>query len=516
MATPKKEKVKKLSINKLSSGELDDLSGLVLKAKSNLVDYRKYLLELDNKREVPSPAFHYKWSDILLNSNKSFAIEGFRESAKDQIVMRSFPLYTLSFPNKDLSYIVLIMANATLVEKKMKEIQREFFSNSLLSSGVIEVVEQSASAFEVKIAGLNGEVIKIRIEGYGKGSSIRGLSWINRRPDVIVMNDVQDTQDSRSDTTMDTDFDWFLDDVLFLGRDSRIFMIGNNLGEKCIIERIARTEGMYGFEFMRVPIADGTQQDSVPSWPEMFSMDYILAEREQYAKEGKLSIWTRNRMCECVAEEDRCFSASDFQYFAQSDMMRIAGSCNIYLRVDPSAGVKDANDPSAFIVLGINKDNNWFIFDIINKRMKQSEKVDTVFQLASKWRLNNVGIENSKEGIILSQDLRDQMPRRNIFFQLVEVKHGNTAKEARIEALEPRFKSKSVWFPQGAQWLPELEQQLIMFSRSGKMTLHDDIIDCLAYFTQKTQQPIANINESQTNSALSNLPRNSSISLKFR
>lgn len=516
MATPPKKRSNKVTINKLSNEELDTLASLVLKAQQNLVDYRKYLLELDNKREVPSPKFHYDWSDILLKGDKSFAIEGFRESGKDQLVMRSFPLYTLSFPNPNLSYIVLIMANATLVEKKMKEIQREFFSNDLLSSGVIEVIEQSASAFEVKLAAGSNKTVKVRIEGYGKGGSIRGLSWVNRRPDVVVMNDIQDIQDARSDATLDNDFDWFLDDVLFLGRDSRIFMIGNNLGEKCIIERIARTEGNYGFEFRRVPIADGTTEDSTPAWPEMFSMQYILDEREKYAKEGKLSIWTRNRMCECVADEDKCFRPEDFLYFDQSDLMRIAGTCNLYLRIDPSAGVREANDPSALIVLGINKDNNWFVFDIINKRMKQSEKIDAVFQLASKWPIKNVGVENSKEGIILMQDLRDQMPRRNIFFPLIEVKHGNTKKEARIEALEPRFKSRSVWFPQAAHWLPELEQQLTMFSRSGKMTLHDDIIDCLAYFTQVTQAPIDTIDNLNNNQSSRNLPRHSSIKLRMK
>lgn len=41
-----------------------------------------------------------------------------------------------------------------------------------------------------------------------------------------------------SDSVLEKDYNWFLSDIVFLGKKSRIFMIGNNLGESCLIERV--------------------------------------------------------------------------------------------------------------------------------------------------------------------------------------------------------------------------------------------------------------------------------------
>ena len=40
------------------------------------------------------------------------------------------------------------------------------------------------------------------------------------------------------ETVTESDWEWFLTDIIFLGRNSRIFMIGNNLGDRCIVETI--------------------------------------------------------------------------------------------------------------------------------------------------------------------------------------------------------------------------------------------------------------------------------------
>ena len=384
------------------------------------------------------------------------------------------------------------MANSKIASKKLKEIEREFLGNRVISSNVKNIIEQSGDAFEVSFNDPNSTAgtITVRIEAYGKGGAIRGASWGTRRPDIIIVDDIQSSEDARSETILNDEWRWFLDDIKFLGRVSRIFMIANNLGERCIIERIHRGEGDFGFICEKVPVADGLLEDSKPAWPERYTMKQILKDRDSYRDAGELSIWTRNMMCECVAEEDRIFQREMFRYYDSSDTQKIARTCNVYLRIDPSAQVKESSDPSAFVVIGINGDNNYFWLDVVNKRLKHSEKIDTVFQLCTKWDFMNVGVENSKEGIILMQDLIEQMPKRNIFFKLVELKHGNKAKEIRIEALEPLYKSNIVWFPNRADWLTEVEQQHIMFSKTGKMTLHDDIIDAAAYIRQHTQQPI--------------------------
>ena len=55
----------------------------------SLVRFRE--VHLAGEKDVPSAEFHYRWSDILLNGREHYAIEGFRESGKDQVVFSEQP-----------------------------------------------------------------------------------------------------------------------------------------------------------------------------------------------------------------------------------------------------------------------------------------------------------------------------------------------------------------------------------------------------------------------------------------
>ena len=171
--------------------------------------------------------FHEEWSEILLNGRSHFAIEAFRESAKTQIVIRANLLHALTFPQESRSYLVIICATQRTASKKLLDVSREYLASKEMTGLMKSVTENSGLAFEVNYhTGLS-----VRIEAYGKGAAVRGLSWGSKRPDLVIIDDPQDEEDARSETVTAGDWDWFLSDVYFLGQTSRIFLIGNNLGD---------------------------------------------------------------------------------------------------------------------------------------------------------------------------------------------------------------------------------------------------------------------------------------------
>lgn len=101
------------------------------RGRKSLVDFRGAFFP--TKKDIPSAEFHYKWSDILLNGTCHYAIEGFRESAKTQYVMRAFPLYCLSYPTDDLDFIVLISSDEDTAHSKLKGIKDECTTNGAFS-----------------------------------------------------------------------------------------------------------------------------------------------------------------------------------------------------------------------------------------------------------------------------------------------------------------------------------------------------------------------------------------------
>ena len=243
--------------------------------KNDLVVFRQLFMPVEN--EVPAAWFHHEWGNVLLHGKKHYAVEGFRESAKSSYVLRAYPLHCLVYPKKKNNYIVFIMANQRTASKKLKEIAEEYMSNELFNLNLVKEKERSEKAFEVVVTDENNEEVSVRIEAYGKGAAVRGLNSRDRRPSIIIIDDPQDLSDSLSDTIQDNDYDWFLSDVIFLGRNTRIFFIGNNLGEKCLIERVIANKDLLKFEAVRIPVIN---EDGKSNWEEMYPVEAVEKEKK--------------------------------------------------------------------------------------------------------------------------------------------------------------------------------------------------------------------------------------------
>lgn len=448
--------------------------------KTDLINYRSVFIPSEDDVE-PAP-FHFDWSDILLHGEKNFAIEGFRESAKGQVCIRAHTLYRLTYPSKKYDYIIFIMSSQTIASKKLKEIQREYLENPFISSNLVRVLEKNENAFEVDVTDENGETINVRIEAKGKGTSVRGASHFERRPKLVVIDDPQDLEDSYSEQTLKNDYDWFMSDIFFLGKTCRIFMIGNNLGANCIIEKVFAEHEKLGFEVRKIPILDENEKST---WEKRFSTEDILAEREAWREMGKLDIWYQNKMCLAISPDDQIFKKENFRYYESLPK----GEYSYYITVDLAISQNTNADYTALCVLAVNPNNHWFVEDIDYGRYDPTETMDRIFSLVSRYRPIKVGIEKVAFQAAMKHYIEKEMPRRNIFFTMVDLQ-AQRKKELRIAAMQPRFRAGNVWFKQGAHYLPELEMELMMFTMNGvKVGLHDDLMDALAYMEQIALPP---------------------------
>ena len=459
----------------MNNAEIEKQAQVYAFAQENLVNYRS--LFCGSKDDVAPADFHYTWSDILLNGEGNYAIEGFRGCAKTSYVMRAYPQYCITYPTSD-KYIVIIKNTQTQAESKLLEIIADVKLNELIAQKIIKIHQESSKVFCLNVLGCDGKKHKIRFEAYGKGASIRGLSWNDRRPDVIILDDIQDLEDVQGDTVPDKDWNWFKSDVWFLGGEgSRIFMIANNLGEKCIIERVFTNADELNFQCIRIPairIVDGQEQSA---WKERFSIERLQDERESFRRMGALDTFFRERMCEALAQENAPFQKVDFRYYTARDAIEIAKDCNIFTMVDPAYSDKESSDYRAIVTVGVSADNYWFVFDINYGRWQVADLMEQIFANYIRWQPKTTGIEhlNRFESFIIKEQRQ-----RNLFFTLADLKP-DRQKESRIQAtLQPRIKAHNILFPDEAWYLTELETELLRFPNC----LHDDVIDALAYAEQ--------------------------------
>lgn len=455
--------------------------------ENSLVAFRYVALSNDPEKELPAAPFHYQLSDLLLKDKRNIAIEMFRESGKSSYALRTFPLHCLAYPKKGLDFIVIIKQNQRMASAKLKDLINEYLANPLVRHNLVEIKEQSMNAFSVDVKNAQGDTVNIRIEAYGKGSGIRGLSNQDRRPSIVILDDIQDKDDSRSETILANDWDWFLSDVVFLGERSRIFMIGNNLGEKCVMERCIQNADSLKFEAIKIPVV----VDGKPAWPEKESLADIENEKANYARLGKLDIWMAEKMCQAVSDENRCFLEEDYQYYSPLRREDLISRCNLYACLDPASSPNPESCYRAITLTGVDADSSWFVLDAKYGRWDSAEMVNVIFDMVVKYRLRDFHIEKGWWEQVMKPFLTQEMKNRNVFFNVVPLEHAKQgSKLERIKMLQPRFKAHSVYFPDEAIWLGEMKAELAGVTKDAIKSEYIDLVDALAMTEQVAIPPV--------------------------
>lgn len=435
--------------------------------------------------DVEAAPFHHQWSKVLLKGKKHFVTQGFRESAKTTY-MRSFVLHCLAYPQRKMSYIVFIHANQRIASSRLESIVQQYMQHPYLKHNVVEVrtAKFSDGVVELVLTDLNGRDLPVRIEAYGKGASIRGLLWGERRPDIVVVDDPQDRSDSDSQTTLDRDWEWFLSEIMFLGEKTRFFVIGNNLGDRCIVERLFQASETLGFSADRLAIWDEKEN---PSWPAKFTHEFIVKEREKFRELGKLDIWYMERLCNPVSPQSQYITKDLFKYYDPEELE--IDNMNIYTTVDPALSEKQSADFFVITTVAVDKDENWFVLDVAYGREDPSTQIDLLFQTHAKWRSDLVAIEsNAWQGALRHFVEKEQVVRKR-FFRIEPLKHFKDKALRILGALQPRFKAGKIWFPARAPFLAELESELLMMTPAGTRAAHDDLADCLAMIDEIALPP---------------------------
>lgn len=157
---------------------------------------------------------------------------------------------------------------------------------------------------------------------------------------------------------------------------------------------------------------------------------------------------------------------------------------NTYILIDPASEKKKTSDFSAFFVLGLGRDQNYYILDFVRDRLNLTERADLLFKLHKQYKPLGVGYE--KYGMQSDvEHMRDRMEREQYRFQIQEL-GGSLKKEDRIRRIIPLFERKRVWFPESLHYTAGgrtsdlvrdfIEEEYAPFP-VGK---HDDMMDCLA------------------------------------
>jgi predicted phage terminase large subunit-like protein len=187
------------------------------------------------------------------------------------------------------------------------------------------------------------------------------------------------------------------------------------------------------------------------------------------------------------------FKDSWVQYYEGGSIR--PGQMNVVILCDPAGGdemnkkKKKSSDWTAFMVVGLANDNNYYLLDIVRDRLNPSDRIDTLFTLHRKWNAltgkpPKVGYE--KYGMMTDTHyLRAKQKREGYMFPLIEL-GGKMIKEERIRRLIPDMQQQRWYFPENLIYIDNEGRRFDLVSelvnaemKSFPRGRFDDMLDAL-------------------------------------
>jgi len=335
---------------------------------------------------------------------------------------------------------------------------------------------------------------KFWLVGRGAKQSPRGTKrgpLNDIRPQLLIADDITNEDDAKSELEREeikTRFNRAFLPALEPG-NNKVILIGTPQHEDDIILTKMRNSE---WNRVKLPIASSwragmTEKEFVGAWEDRFPFDVVMSTYKQYKEDGDESGFMQEYMLELMDESDRMFPDENIKTYEYDDIKSSISNMNIYISADFNAKETKHGDYGTMLVLGVTNNNDWVILDGVFGRFSPTESIDHLFRLCSIYEPIGVGMEKIAFQEWGESWIRQEMIRRNLYFNIVYMTDNSKKKKIlRISSLEPRFNLKKVLLPTDHRkdLIDELTHELKLTTRKECKARHDDLIDCLANFTQ--------------------------------
>lgn len=161
---------------------------------------------------------------------------------------------------------------------------------------------------------------------------------------------------------------------------------------------------------------------------------------------------------------------ADGDWYVLLDERILKDKCWRFATVDLAVSEKERADFTVVCLWDCTPTGDLLLIDRLRERLSAPKLIATLRQLSAKWRPDWIGVERTGFQLAIVQQLR----REGLAVKPLAARGDKTS---RAHAAAVRFEGGQVYFPAGADWLHELEAELLGFPNEP----HDDQVDAVAY-----------------------------------
>lgn len=384
---------------------------------------------------------------------------------------------------REKKFIVPISSTSTKAVMESENLKRELLSNILVKKIFGSVKANTVNAAELGMDEsfskemwiANGETI---IMPRGAGQQVRGVRWGKYRPDLILIDDLEDPEAVVSEDQRKKLKQWFFADVMNSvdRRDNtwKVVVVGTLLHENSLLADLLADPTWYKIEI------DLCNDDLKSNWPDFMSDEEVKSLYDSYRIQGLLDVFAREYRGQAIAKEDAVFKQEYFKYYQEDDTEfrdKLRSYENIVI-IDPAKTTKVSSDYSAIVGLGVNIEiPRICVRDVIAEKLHPEQIYQRAFEMAERIGARTIGYEVTGLNEFITYPITTYMLQQGKFFTLVELK-ARGKKEERIAMLNPLYRMGFVYHNKNVTQV--LESQLIAFPKSKR----DDVMDALAYVVE--------------------------------
>lgn len=417
--------------------------------------------------------FHRELYDALQDQACPFTlILAFRGSSKTTAATTILPIYAMLAHGE--RYTVLIGDTEEQSKLYLHNVKIELETNDQLKTD-FGPFEGADAADDWRKTSLYIPKYQARIACITDGQSVRGLREQERRPGLVIADDLENVESVRQKAQRDKRYRWLKQDVMGVGDlKTRFILIGNLLHADSLIMRLKNeiTSGKMTGRVLEFPftVPDGNGGE-VSIWPGKFP-DAAAIEREK-TRIGDERTWLREYKLKIVAEDGQEVRE---EWIKRYDQEMIA-DCEVYgnaTGVDLAISKKETADFTAMVSaqavkLKTGEKRILIMPNPINLHLSFKETIDQTLALKAMTKpIPNFYVED----VQYQRAAIETMENEGVPVTGVKI---TADKRARLRSAAKLIQQGTVLFP-----LSGCEDLLIQVLYFGTEA-HDDLVDAMVY-----------------------------------
>lgn len=310
------------------------------------------------------------------------------------------------------------------------------------------------------------------LRAYGAGQQMRGINVDNKRPEIVVADDLEDPEDIKNETQQKKIIEWFFGTFIkALARDYKLIHLGNMISSKCLL-KIHCDSPRWQSVILGALIRD-SHGNPVPLWPDLWTLEALQEDFQEYQRNGLMHIW----MAEMMNKPGTGAAGFDARQFFYQNKPNPGDQMAAFITIDPAFGKETIHDNTAIVCHAIFEDRPPMVVDHRVGKFSEAQVFDRALEMAYTWDAWVWGSETGgaqKVLITLFEYLK--VERQLVNLQLVPIPTGNVGKGKRIGGWVGAMEHKSYALPVGDI---AITSQLLDYDRSTDNN-DDDLIDACA------------------------------------